>query len=461
MTARQQVRTGSAATAPETWTIETQRAPQVGEILQTARERKGIDLVRAERETKIRARHLVALERGDLDDLPAPVYAKGFLRNYSLYLGLDPDEMISRWRREADQPRKVEAVKVAPPPQPITAPRQGFKLTSGLIVAVVLSLIVVGFVGYVALQLVRFSQNPEIGLDGPSVRRLNTNATSVVLDGTSAPNARITATGAGDTQRTTTASGSGQWTIEMPVGKGRNDFVIISTDLETGRDSLGLQVIAEVPVGPVTDPDARPTPALPGGSSVETVGGAPSAKVRLALPKSNGTTTVRNGVVKVKGSSDAESVLVSFQWLGKKDAAPLAPEPVELEVVDGTFKGTFTLPKGLWQVAAAGQIDGGAPAVTTSKVKAVYENIVATVTAVDGATRVFVEADGETISETDLRLKAGQSQTFLASEEMRIRVGNAKAANVTVDGVDQGTMGKIAEAKTWLLTPGQAPQTVR
>src|SRR5207342_1416336 len=129
MTARQQVRTGSAATAPETWTI------------QTARERKGIDLVRAERETKIRARHLVALERGDLDDLPAPVYAKGFLRNYSLYLGLDPDEMISRWRREADQPRSIEAVKVAPPPQPITAPRQGFKLTSGLLVAVILSLI--------------------------------------------------------------------------------------------------------------------------------------------------------------------------------------------------------------------------------------------------------------------------------------------------------------------------------
>src|SRR5688572_19389572 len=222
MTARQQVRTGSAAKASETWSIETQRAPQVGEILQTARERKGIDLVRAERETKIRARHLVALESGDLDDLPAPVYAKGFLRNYSQYLGLDPEEMLSRWRREADRPRKAETVKIAPPPQPITAPRQGFKLTSGLVVAVILSLIVVGFVGYVALQLVRFSQNPEIALSGTPVRRLAPNATSVVLDGTAAPNARITATGADDTERTTTADASGAWTLEMPVGKGRN-----------------------------------------------------------------------------------------------------------------------------------------------------------------------------------------------------------------------------------------------
>jgi cytoskeletal protein RodZ len=459
MTARQQVRTGSAATAPETWAIETQRAPQVGEILQTARERKGIDLVRAERETKIRARHLVALERGDLDDLPAPVYAKGFLRNYSLYLGLDPDEMISRWRREADQPRRIEAVKVAPPPQPITAPRQGFKLTSGLLVAVILSLIVVGFVGYVALQLVRFSQNPEIALSGPPIRRLTPNATTVILQGTAAPNARISATGAADLERTTTADASGGWTIEMPVGIGRNDFVVTSTDLETGRDSIGLQVIAEVPVGSIVDPDAPAAPALPGGASTETVGLTPSAEVRINQPKNKDT--VRNGVVKLRGASDAPTVLVSFQWLGDADVAPTAPEPTELEVIDGQYRGTFTLPKGRWQVAAAAAIDGGAPDVATTIVKSVYENIVATVTAVDGATRVSVEADGETISESGLRLQPGQSKTFLATDQMTIQVGNAKAANVTIDGVDHGAMGKVAEAKAWLVERGQKPQTVR
>ncbi|MEA2025226.1 MAG: helix-turn-helix transcriptional regulator, partial [Chloroflexota bacterium] len=83
MTARQEARAGTRATNGDTWSYETQRAPNVGELLQTARERKGVDLARAERETKIRARHLVALESGDIADLPAPVYAKGFLRNYS------------------------------------------------------------------------------------------------------------------------------------------------------------------------------------------------------------------------------------------------------------------------------------------------------------------------------------------------------------------------------------------
>ena len=42
-----------------------------------------------------------------------------------------------------------------------------------------------------------------------------------------------------------------------------------------------------------------------------------------------------------------------------------------------------------------------------------------------------------------------------------IRVGNAKSAHIMVDGVDHGSMGKAAEVKTWLLEPGQDPQTVR
>jgi hypothetical protein len=64
--------------------------PSLPERLLAARERKGVDLYRAERDTKIRARYLAALERGDYRELPGAVYTKGFLRNYALYLGLDP-----------------------------------------------------------------------------------------------------------------------------------------------------------------------------------------------------------------------------------------------------------------------------------------------------------------------------------------------------------------------------------
>ena len=50
--------------------VTAEPAPTLPERLYAARERKGVDLYRAERDTKIRARYLGALERGDYKELP-------------------------------------------------------------------------------------------------------------------------------------------------------------------------------------------------------------------------------------------------------------------------------------------------------------------------------------------------------------------------------------------------------
>ena len=79
---------------------------KLGEVLRTAREGKGVDLARVERDTKIRERYLSALERGDYRDLPGAVYTKGFLRNYGAYLGLDPEYLIDLYRIESAARRR-------------------------------------------------------------------------------------------------------------------------------------------------------------------------------------------------------------------------------------------------------------------------------------------------------------------------------------------------------------------
>src|SRR5512146_3542278 len=86
------------------------------ERLVQARERKGVDLYRAERDTKIRARYLAALERGEYRELPGDVYTKGFLRNYALYLGLDPEEVVGQWRRERGDTPTPKTVLTVPRP---------------------------------------------------------------------------------------------------------------------------------------------------------------------------------------------------------------------------------------------------------------------------------------------------------------------------------------------------------
>ena len=458
MTARQEARVGSRATGGNAWSYETQRAPNVGEILQTARERKGVDLARAERETKIRARHLVALESGDMADLPAQVYAKGFLRNYSTYLGLDADEVLARWRRETDQPQSAEAPRIQPPPQPITAPSRGFKLTSGLIVALILAAIVVAFVGYVGLQLVRFTQNPEITLNGPSVRTLQPGAERILLSGASTPNAEVTATGTGELFRTATASSRGTWSLDLEVSKGRNDFTIVATDTETARESEPLRIIANVPVVAAVDGTARTAPALPDGSATVVGSQTPSAEIALGSPTRNFKS--KNGKVRVEGSTDADSVLVSFQWLGDESRMRTAPIPRELAVTEGAFRGSFRLPKGRWQVSVAAAIDGGAPAVSTIPIRSLFDKMVLKVSAVDGGTRIkLTDAQDEVIAE-GIRLEPGQSRTFTMDGPVTLRVGNARAARVNVDGVEYGAMGKKAEAKTWRIEQGKKPKTI-
>lgn len=59
-----------------------------------ARRARAITLEDVERDTHVSRRYLEALENEDFSIFPAPVYARGFLRTYSRYLGLNPEELI-------------------------------------------------------------------------------------------------------------------------------------------------------------------------------------------------------------------------------------------------------------------------------------------------------------------------------------------------------------------------------
>lgn len=69
----------------------------IGRTLRAAREQLGLSVEQAERDTRIRAKFLVALENGDLGVIPVPVQARGFLFNYAQYLRLNPIEVIQSY----------------------------------------------------------------------------------------------------------------------------------------------------------------------------------------------------------------------------------------------------------------------------------------------------------------------------------------------------------------------------
>jgi len=81
--------------------------PQIGPVLRERREAMGVTLAEAEVATRIRQKYLAALESDEWNLLPGEVVGRGFLRNYSTYMGLEPTEMIERRRALADETLSV------------------------------------------------------------------------------------------------------------------------------------------------------------------------------------------------------------------------------------------------------------------------------------------------------------------------------------------------------------------
>jgi len=82
----------------------------IGECLRNAREERKIPIAQVARDTKIRERYIAAMEAGDFSVMPARAYARGFVRMYAEYLGIDPHPLIEKLsREERDAARSVFA----------------------------------------------------------------------------------------------------------------------------------------------------------------------------------------------------------------------------------------------------------------------------------------------------------------------------------------------------------------
>jgi len=114
---------------------------EIGSSLREARVRRKLELSQVEADTRIRAKYLMALEGNRFEALPAPAYAKGFLRTYADYLGLDAqrfvDEYNTRFAPE-DEPM---------PPPPVRLRRRGFALDPWLL-AVPAAAVLIGLIAW-------------------------------------------------------------------------------------------------------------------------------------------------------------------------------------------------------------------------------------------------------------------------------------------------------------------------
>ena len=64
---------------------------ELGSRIQTARQAKGLSVEDVALKLKVHRYTLRAIEEGNLNDMPEPVYARGFTRTYAAYVGIDSE----------------------------------------------------------------------------------------------------------------------------------------------------------------------------------------------------------------------------------------------------------------------------------------------------------------------------------------------------------------------------------
>lgn len=102
----------------QVWGAEgTGESSGLGRVLKRARLAAGFDIPDVAQRLRIRPEYLVALEEGDHGKLPGRVYAIGFVRTYSTFLGLDSAVAIERFKSEAVSLDHTHLLPPTPPPE--------------------------------------------------------------------------------------------------------------------------------------------------------------------------------------------------------------------------------------------------------------------------------------------------------------------------------------------------------
>ncbi len=425
----------------------TEQDHKLGEVLRAAREAKEIDLLRVERDTKIRERYLSALERGEYRELPGAVYTKGFLRNYGAYLGLDPEYLIDLYRLETSALSAERPIRPSPP-RPITVRRRRtFVVTPGAVAAAILTILVGAFVAWLGYEFVNFARTPELRIVEPAGDVSAHTESTIIIRGVTAPDAVITVTGLPENP-STTADADGNFEMTLGLLPGSNEIHLVAQDPVTNRKSdefvRRVNVVSEV----------EPSPSV-GGVAVSLDQPAADASVTGAVPVS-GTATPGERL-------DLSAVLITvptptFTVADAAGAAvkitpatPSAPAPSSITAdAAGAFSGSLSLLAGIWDVVVT-------PTSTEPLTRRVTvgpgDGLTATLALSGGDSYLEVEQDGVPVAGVSGTISNdGERVNLSARSTIRIRAGNAGAVRLSINGIGLGAMGGNGAVIEWRIT---------
>lgn len=162
----------------------------VGGTLHAMRKAAGWTLAELAAKTKIPKAMLDAIEKDAYERLPAPLYAKQYLKAYAAALGADQDYFLHRFEAERGTCDFLGATRL-----PIERTRaKALFVGSKLVKAAGFAAVTLAVCGYLALQIQRIVEAPELALSAPA-DGYTTPEASVHVEGEADPDAKVLVNG--------------------------------------------------------------------------------------------------------------------------------------------------------------------------------------------------------------------------------------------------------------------------
>lgn len=429
-----------------------------GKLLKENREKKGISIGEVALATKINNRTIIALEEGDVDNLPPKTFLRGFVRSYASYLELDVEKILNTFYEEmgTTKPKSSSPADTAATPNPMAPnsltpknrsatpeadqainPTTSLGVKIGAAAGILILVLLIVFFKNKMESYERESQKGEApaleALSSPTPSLTSTPGGSPALSPTPGESATPTADNKNQSASSTPSSDA----VSAAALAAKSSATPLPTPISGAAPAMP-KIVA--PVATLT-PAPTPNPKAIVSTTPQVVPAATPAGLTSATPKpSPKPSPARSPAPKPSASPTPKPIPV---------ATPIptpAPKPVS------TLKPTAApTPKpvpnpdsktGEADVAANVAADPAKPTPKPTpppKPARAQEVIIEALDTVD----VDLQVDGE--ANKKIHLKTDQVQSIKAKRKVVMKFSDGGAVNVIVNGTDRGVPGDLGK----------------
>ena len=186
--------------------------------LKKARVDKNLSLEEAAKKININKKYLLSLEAGEFNKLPTGIYQKNFLREYSQFLGLNADELLTVFNREIKQYDSARARLFTR-----KTPNARFFIAVPKIIRIfIITAIIAVCLIYLAYYIANIIALPQLTIIYPR-ENLSTGQTAIIVSGQTEAEISVLIN-----QKEVLADSNGFFDLEINLKPGLNTITIIA-----------------------------------------------------------------------------------------------------------------------------------------------------------------------------------------------------------------------------------------